>query len=487
MDDPGLIETTAGQTQGYHDGMLIFKVRSGGPMAAAAAASPAPADSLGSPGLSALATLERAGLVKQVVPLSAPDTGAPPPMGMSSAAASIAASAAPPIADDPNAGVNLIELERDDDVIGLQMSLANDPGIESVSRVPVRYLLAKRTKKSDTKSEEAAAPVAPAAVPPPASTMWNLQRIRWQDARSLPNFKDASDIRVGVLDTGVQPDHPDLDGCIVDYVSNYTSLISTSSDKDMSGHGTHVAGTICANANNFVGINGICHAQVSVWKIFDDRPDFIAGRNVFGYFVHPIMYRLALAACLRRGMDVINLSIGGTRPPDFLERFLFNQLLANGTTVVAAMGNEQLRGNPIMYPAAIPGVIAVGATKLNDRITSFSSTGNHISLCAPGQGIWSTYPTYPGQGRFTNAGTINNPVVGMPIQRDTDYQNLQGTSMASPHVAAAALLIANHGPMDGAAVRARLMETADKVFAMNGRDFTSEYGAGRLNLLRLLS
>jgi subtilisin family serine protease len=156
---------------------------------------------------------------------------------------------------------------------------------------------------------------------------------------------------------------------------------------------------------------------------------------------------------------------------------------------VAAMGNERQVGSPTSYPAAIPGVIAVGATSLNDQVANFSNRGNHISLCAPGVAIWSTLPTYPGQFGFEAVlGPGGLPIEGKPLRRDADYDAWDGTSMASPHVAAAAaLLVANRGKRNAAAVRAQLMKTADQVAGMNNRDFHPDYGAGRLNLLRLLS
>lgn len=201
------------------------------------------------------------------------------------------------------------------------------------------------------------------------------------------------------------------------------------------------------------------------------------------------MYRRALADCLEQGVEVINLSIGGPGKPDPQEQDLFNLLLANGTTIVAAMGNERQFGSPTSFPAAIPGVIAVGATSLNDRVARFSNRGNHISLGAPGVAIWSTLPTYPGQLGFEAVpGPGGLPLEGKPLRRETDYDAWDGTSMASPHVAAAAaLLVANRGKMSPAAVRTQLMQTADRVAGMQGRDVHPDYGAGRLNLLRLLS
>src|SRR5262249_13114207 len=153
--------------------------------------------------------------------------------------------------------------------------------------------------------------------------------------------------------------------------------------------------------------------------------------------------------------------------------------LANGTVIVAAMGNERAMGSPTSYPAAIRGVIAVGATNLDDTVANFSNRGNHISLCAPGTAIWSTLPTYPGQFGFEAVpGPGGRPIEGRPQRRETDYDAWNGTSMASPHVAAAAALLLAKGKMNASTVRTQLMRTADKVPGMNVSNFHPDYGAG---------
>ncbi len=488
--------TTAGASA-YHPGRLIIKLAPAGaaPLAAfhdmtrATAAAAAPA-TLATRGLSALARFEKAGLIKKVIPLSRKAEGAAT-RGPLRALAAIARSVHDAPEKDPQAGVSIIELEEDTEVEELRTALADDPTIEYAARVPIRYLLA-RPKPSLSRSQPGRATrrkMKIAATPPAPTTMWNLAKIQWAAARALASFKDAQEVKVAVLDSGIDEGHPDLSERIAAYVYQHSDLPTASGPKDYIGHGTHVAGTIGALINNDLGINGISACQLHVWKIFDDTRDFQDWSNDYGYWVDDVMYRRALADCLDAGVNVVNLSIGGPVEPGPDETILFEQLLASGATVVAAMGNEREVGSPTSYPAAIPGVVAVGATKILDRVTRFSNRGEHISLSAPGQTIWSTLPIYAGQIGFrADFDAAGQPRTGARDSRDTEYAAWDGTSMASPHVAAAAaLLLAQRGAMKPAEVRDRLRATADHVPAMGTKKEHPDYGTGRLNLLKLLS
>ncbi|WP_298960112.1 S8 family serine peptidase [uncultured Methylobacterium sp.] len=491
----------------YHTGMLLVRttksplLREHGAMTAAFA-SDALRDSLleraGNPpaasGLAAIGYFERAGLIRKVTPIRPPSqpgldealSFAATSSGFGATAALMAAAlAADPdrAADDPTSGMSLIEFERDEDRDAAQRALGADPGIATVSRVPVRYLAARKARR--THAQPAAA-----ALPPPPATMWNLRKIQWQQARALPNFVDAADIRVAVLDSGIDTAHPDLNGRVASYVHAHPDLPKASSPQDLIGHGTHVSGTICALIDNDLGINGICDCRLMAWKIFDDTPDPVKGP--FGayylYFVDPVMYLRALFDCVAQKPHVLNLSIGGTGKPSDAEAEAFRLLLAGGTTVVAAMGNSREEGSPISYPAAIPGVLAVGATGITDRVARFSNSGNHIALSAPGEAIWSTLPTYPGQSGFDAVPGPNGRLrQGKPRRRETDYDAWPGTSMAAPHVTAAvALYLANGGGADPSEIRQAFAATCDKVPGMAGQPFHPDYGYGRLNLLALL-
>jgi subtilisin family serine protease len=264
-----------------------------------------------------------------------------------------------------------------------------------------------------------------------------------------------------VLDTGIDMRHPDLDGVVASYVHDNVSA------DDVVGHGTHVSGIIAAKSNNAVGITGICPCQLHVWKIFGDEP-----ASDGEYYVDEVRYQRALNGARTAAMQVVNLSIGGTASSQ-TEQLLFRRLVASGTTVIAAMGNEYEDGNPTEYPASYPNVIAVGATNESSRRAPFSNTGNHISLVAPGTNILSTLPMKRSAAR---------------TKADTEYAAWSGTSMATPHVtAAAALILANHPGWSPAQVASRLKETAAKVPEMGRRARTTTYGSGLLNLPRAVS
>lgn len=490
--------TSAGQPA-YHAAKLIVKMapESAEPMRilgeTARAGTAAFSMAASNLGLGVLSRFQRAGLIKRAIPLSTKVSLSREASGPGRALVAMAEAAHASAAKDANSRVSLLELENDHDVDELRHALAADPMVEYVSRVPVRYLCVKRKPappaRKQAKKAAKAGRMAPAAAAPPNSAMWNLPAIKWAEARALAHFTDAAQVKVAVLDTGIDTTHPELQGRIANYVYDHPLVPTASSAKDYIGHGTHVAGTIAAGIGNAVGINGICECQLHIWKIFDDEPDYDSFSDQFFYYVDPAMYHRALAECLDEGIHVVNLSIGGPGEPDQNELRLFEQLIDAGTTVVAAMGNERQQGSPTSYPAAIPGVVAVGATNIVDQVTSFSNRGNHISVCAPGDTIWSTLPVYAGQTGFRVRHLADGGMTtGAPFSRDTEYAAWNGTSMASPHVAAAAaLLLAKSPELTPAEVREHLMATADRVPGMGTQAHHPDYGAGRLNLFQLLS
>lgn len=474
----------------YHDELLIVNMRAG-PAGAAPMAFTAMAAAPTTTGLSAISFYERAGMISRIVPLRR-DYGRSASAPRLSAVAALTFSPEPAKEADTGAGINFIELHRGQNAQQLHNALATDPNVLSVSKVPARYLALP--KPSGKSAEDAGIGIE--ATPPSVPILWNLEKIAWEEARGLRGFRDADDVRVAVLDTGVDDQHPILgvDG----YHWEQPDLVKPVSNKDIIGHGTHVSGTITALIRDNSAVKGVCKCRLNVWKIFDDEPTYDQNSGAFVYYVNPIMYRRALAACVDNlddkdsRVDVINLSIGGRGVPDVAEQSYFDQLIAGGVIICAAMGNDRQSGSPTSYPAAISGVIAVGATGLDDRVTIFSNSGNHIAIAAPGKAIWSTLPTYGGQtGFWADIAPDGQARQGKPMRREINYDAWDGTSMATPHVSGcAALLIAKAkdagNKLTPDQVRHLLMTTADKVPGMNGADFSTDYGAGRINLLRLL-
>jgi subtilisin family serine protease len=341
-------------------------------------------------------------------------------------------------------------VDTDDDLAGLS--------IVTVTGKPVSKRILDRI--SSARSVEFIEPLptrwlSATGADPMRNQQWGLRAINWFQA-SRPQ---SADVTVGVMDTGVDTGHPDLKRIGIDYDHDGTKAA------DLIGHGTHVTGTIAAIANNDIGIAGVAPCRVALWKIFDDKPD-----DDDQFYVNTVRYYRALGAASKKGISVLNLSIGGTRR-DQTEETLIGVLIKAGVTVCAAMGNEYEEGNPREYPGAFSNVVAVGAVSQVLKRASFSNTGRHINIAAPGVDILSTLPRR--KSRWLD---------------ETDYAAWSGTSMATPHVSAAAALVGAKNPSFGPAqVARRLQARAKKIPAMKGSSRTSEFGSGLLDLDRALS
>lgn len=300
---------------------------------------------------------------------------------------------------------------------------------------PVRKLFGRRTKKSPD---------------PLASRQWGHGAIRLGQARAAARFKNATGITVAVVDSGIDERHPDLKGVIAEY-KNFLR----GSDKDFVGHGTHVAGIVAAAAGNGLGISGVCGGKILALKALPRD----------GQAFDPPAYYRALRYVIGKA-QVLNLSLGGEK--DLAEIDILRDVIDAGVVVIAAMGNEYEEGNPTEYPAAIPDVCAVGATDEMDKRAGFSNTGRHIDLMAPGVDILSTTPTF----RYDGDG-------------EREYDAWDGTSMATPHVAAAAALVLAKSPgSTPAQVIKTLTSSADRV--AGAKKGSAAYGAGRLNCEKAL-
>lgn len=331
----------------------------------------------------------------------------------------------------------LIFISTDERKITPQLlkQLQSSDVIDFAERVPARFLTASRATGSKPMNQ------------------WQLTVIGWNN--SMTARRQRSAVKVAVLDSGIDLRHPQLSTVIDTYDHG------TFSAEDIVGHGTHVAGIIAAVAQAS-GINGIAACKLAVWKIFNDRPY----RGV--YYVDSETYLRALAAVADTDCSVVNLSIGGSISSQ-AEGILFKRLVDNEVLPIAAMGNEKLKGNPIEYPAAHSGVVAVGAIGQDGKICDFSNTGGHIALVAPGQSIWSTVPLRRSKGR-----------------KDTHYACWHGTSMAAPHVSGAAALFLAKNPKSSARVLGKALAKGVKWRPDMRKAGRSVYGTGVLYLPKLL-
>jgi subtilisin family serine protease len=276
-----------------------------------------------------------------------------------------------------------------------------------------------------------------------------LTAVELSQAQQATGFKEANDITIAVIDSGVDSGHPDLQGVIFDE-QNFTR----GARQDTSGHGTHVCGIIAAVRNNRIGIAGVCQSRRLI------------SLKALSPYDGPGYYR-AIRYATDNGAQVINFSLGGGR--DQTEELLIKRAIAKGIVIVAAIGNDFLRGNPTSYPAALPDVISVGASTEVDRRASFSGTGPHMDLVAPGDNILSTVPTYPSS-----------------LTTVTDYDSWPGTSMATPFVTATvALMLAKRPNATLPKIVDAMHQGCDPIAGQVG--FTQQLGHGRLNIRKTLA
>lgn len=240
-----------------------------------------------------------------------------------------------------------------------------------------------------------------------------------------------SGVRVAILDSGIST-HSDLT------IRGGASFVpGEPTTADLNGHGTHVAGTVAA-LNNSIGVIGVApSADLYAVKVL--------GANGRGS-VSGIAQGLEWAAA--NNMHIANMSLGSDAPSTTLERAV-NYATSQGVLVIAATGNNG--SGSVGYPARYANAMAVGATDQNNRRANFSQYGTGIDIVAPGVNVQSTYP-------------------------GNRYVSMNGTSMATPHVAGAAALVKQRYPSWNATqIRNHLKNTATNL------GNSSQFGSGLVN------
>jgi hypothetical protein len=198
---------------------------------------------------------------------------------------------------------------------------------------------------------------------------WHLPKI---DTPTAWDTTQGSGVTVAILDSGVDASHPDLSPQLVPGWNFYSNNTDTS---DVYGHGTKVAGTVAAIANNALGVTGVAGQA----KIMPIRVSGTDGRGSWSAIASGLIY------AADHGARVANASFLGLSDSSST-RSAAQYMKDKGGLVIVSGGNTGVLQN---Y-AATTSMISVAATDGNDMRTSWSSYGNYISLSAPGAGIWTT-------------------------------------------------------------------------------------------------
>lgn len=196
-------------------------------------------------------------------------------------------------------------------------------------------------------------------------------------------------INVVVVDTGIDFNHPELKAI---YAGGMNTFDANKPPFDDNSHGTHVAGTIAA-ADNDIGVVGIA-PQVRLWgiKVLDAN-----GSGTSEKLIRAIDWTIAKQKELG-GNWVMNFSLGASRGSK-VEGDAFQKAVDAGIIVVAASGNDSELNvpKPVLFPAAYPGIVTVGAVDSNSQLATFSNQGREMDLVAPGVGVLSTVPVGKGE------------------------------------------------------------------------------------------
>jgi len=338
---------------------------------------------------------------------------------------------------------------------------------------------------------------------------WNMRAVQ-ADAAWAAGYLGSSSVSVFILDTGIDYLHADLAGRVdqsrsVDLLGTFTvsGVSFTEADTvakyfptrqpftDLFYHGTHVGATVSSNAVAAAGVtSGTTLVAVKVCAYLNTCP--------FSSILNGVIY------AADNGADVINMSLGGGFSKAGNGQFVglinktFNYARSRGVTVVVSAGNSALDldhiGNGYSTYCDTPATICVSATgptyrgSVNgpfqnvDAPAYYTNYGvSAINVAAPGGNSGPAVPAPASGNNFVYAACSGSSLLVPVCQTGTFVVGLQGTSMASPHVAGtAALLVAQLGRNPGA-IKTRLQNSADDLGKVGADPF---YGKGRLNVAR---
>lgn len=280
---------------------------------------------------------------------------------------------------------------------------------------------------------------------------WDLQDVQADKAWSL--IKQVRQVKVAVVDTGVDYTHPALKGKI-DIADGYNFVANDTNVMDDNGHGTHLSGIIAtnttisstSNTTGLLGIDGNLNVQIIPVKVLDS-----SGSGDSDIIAKGIKW------AADKGSDIINLSLGikGTVPEiDSAIQYATDK----GALVVVAAGNDNTDCS-YYSPASNSSVYTVSALSMNDRKASYSNYGSKVEASAPGDYILSTVP-------------------------NGKYAYMSGTSMAAPIVSAVAAMIKAQNPNLKPTEIKQILDNSAKDLGTKGRDVY--YGFGEVNAYNAL-
>jgi serine protease len=375
--------------------------------------------------------------------------------------------------------------------------LRTAPGVTAVTRIPYRYRMSITANDPYYAGFGAPAPYYETSTSP---GQWDMHVINlaaaWNGVASSPPVSGAP---IAIVDSGLDVSHPELGGgritrtqCYVTYPAG-TAQTTGTYVTDTDGHGTNVAGIADADTNNAFGFAGVAFdAQLLAYRIFPTTPAGGCSKSTNPQCLSNTLDEAsAINDAVNHGARVINLSIGGPAPcsTNDPEYKAVENAIARNVVVVAAAGNETL--GRLDCPAADPGVIAVGASALQDGTSTKEVVASYSNyLLTNGSGH---YLVAPGGDATGSADTdslhwIENIYSSTAVEPGTCQADLNstssvidcriliaGTSQATPHVAGVASLILSVRPSyTPAQVAAALCNSA-------GTIGDSKEGCGRLD------
>jgi type VII secretion-associated serine protease mycosin len=286
----------------------------------------------------------------------------------------------------------------------------------------------------------------PAAAETPAAEQWALDARHFDSARTW-TLSTGRGVVVAVVDSGVDAHHPDLAGRVLPGVDLVGDAGDGRVDSSSNSHGTSVAAIIAADGSGAGGMTGLAPgATILPVRISDDLAS------------DPATLARGIDYATTHGAKVINISVcASILNPQV--RTAVDAAIRQDVVVVAAAGNDGLKGNPPQYPAALPGVLAVAASDARGSLWPDSESGAYLGLTAPGVDIYT-------------AGLQGS------------HQQASGTSFAAPEVAAAAALLRSRFPDESATqIITRLTSTAHS--PRPGR--STQWGFGIIDPYRALT